>query len=180
MLGACATGPGGSTASPTSASPAAPTATAGVATQAPAPTAAPSAVSIKDLDICALISADEIASAAGFDVGDGERLELQSETAACQWNGTEPSAIQFATIAVFPFRPGAWFPPEPEEPDGEIVTGVGDEAYRKEIGLSDTAGDLSVRSGDLIIVITLFNDLVDYEELHPIQEEFAKLLISRL
>jgi hypothetical protein len=51
---------------------------------------------------------------------------------------------------------------------------------RKEIGISGTAGDLVVRSGGLIISVAVFNDSRDYEELHPQQEELAKLLLSRL
>lgn len=156
------------------------TQTPGVGTQPPATQPpSPTVGSIRDMDICALISAEEIESTTGYDVGDGERMELQTETAGCQWDGTA-RGIQFVAIAVYAFREGAWSPPDPGEPDGEIVTGVGDGAYRKEIGLSDTAGDLVVRSGGLIINVALFNDSRDYEELHPQQEELAKLLLSRL
>ena len=104
---------------------------------------------------------------------------MQSETAGCQWDGTSSRGIQFVTLAVYAFREGAWFPPDANEPDGEMVNGVGDDAYRKEIGLSGTAGDLVVRYGGLIINITVFNDQRKYKDLHPQQVELANLLISR-
>ena len=96
------------------------------------------------MDICALISAKEIEATVGFDVDAGKKLQEQSETAGCQWDARPPHAIQFVTISVFAFSEDAWFPPDADEPDGEMVKGVGDDAYRKEIGLSGTAGDLVV------------------------------------
>jgi hypothetical protein len=84
------------------------------------------------------------------------------------------------TLAVYAYREDGWFPPDADDPSGEIVTGIGDEAYRDEIGLSGTAGDLVVRSGDLVINVTLFNDRRQYQALHPQQEDLARLLISRL
>ena len=132
------------------------------------------------MDICALITAKEIETIVGFDVKAGKKLQVQSETAGCQWDAPPSHAIQFVTLSVFAFSEDAWFPPEANEPDGEIVKGVGDEAYRKEIGLSGTAGDLVVRYGGLILNITLFNDQRKYKDLHPQQVKLANLLISRL
>lgn len=177
-LAACSGTPAGSNSSPAATGV---TPTQGVASPAPATRPpSPTAASIKDMDICALISAEQIESTVGFAVGDGERMEFQSETAGCQWDAADSSGIQFVSIALYAFREGAWNPPDPGEPDGELVTGVGDEAYRKEIGLSDTAGDLVVHSGGLLINVSLFNDSRPYEELHPQQEKLATLLISRL
>jgi hypothetical protein len=182
---ACSSTPAGATSPPASTGAAQ---TSAVGTQPPPatapptqpPTAPPSVGSIKDKDICALISVKEIESTTGFNVGAGAPLKEQTETAGCQWNGTASRGIQFVTISVFAFSEDAWFPPDANDPTGEIVTGVGDEAYRKEIGLSDTAGDLVVKSGGLIINITLFNDQRKYKELHPQQVKLATLLISRL
>ena len=158
-----------------------PPATAGsTQPQSAPPSAPPSVGSIRDMDICALITVKEIETIVGYNVKAGKKLQLQSETAGCQWDGPPGHAIQFVTLSVFAFREGAWFPPDANEPNAEIVTGVGDEAYRKEIGLSGTAGDLVVRSGGLILNITLFNDQRKYKDLHPQQVKLAKLLISRL
>jgi hypothetical protein len=109
-----------------------------------------------------------------------ERPRTQTETAVCQWNGTASGGIEFVTISVSAFSEGAWFPPDANDPAGEMVKGVGDDAYRKEIGLSDSAGDLVVKSGGLIINITIFNDQRKFKELHPQQVELATLLLSRL
>jgi hypothetical protein len=132
------------------------------------------------MDICAKITVKEIESTVGYKVAAGKKLNEQTETAGCQWDGTGSRGIQFVTISVFAFSEGAWFPPDAGDPDGEIVKGVGDEAYRKEIGLSGSAGDLVVRSGGLIINITLFNDQRKYQDLHPQQVKLATLLLSRL
>ena len=184
-LAACSSAPGGATpppaptgATPTQAGGSQPPTTSAQATQ-PA-SAPPSVGSIKDKDICALISVKEIESITGFDVGAGERPKAQTETAVCQWNGSASRGIQFVTISVSAFSEDAWFPPDPGEPDGEMVKGVGDDAYRKEIGLSGSAGDLVVKSGGLIINITLFNDQRKYQDLHPQQVKLATLLLSRL
>jgi hypothetical protein len=184
-LAACSSAPAGATPPP---APTGATQAPVVGTQSPAntgaptqpPIAPPSVGSIRDMDICALISAKEIETTTGYDVGEGRPLKLQTETAGCQWDGTGSRGIQFVTIAAYAFREGAWFPPDKDDPDGEMVTGVGDEAYRKEIGLSGTAGGLVVRSGGLIINITLFNDLRKLKEMHPQQVKLANLLISRL
>jgi hypothetical protein len=158
-----------------------PAATAGSTQPQTAPPSAPPSVgSIKDMDICALITAEEIEAIVGYGVKAGKKLQVQTETAGCQWDGTSSRGIQFVTLAVYAFNEGAWFPPDANEPDAEMVTGVGDEAYRKEIGLSGTAGDLVVRSGGLILNITLFNDQRKYQALHPQQVKLATLLISRL
>lgn len=158
-----------------------PAATAGSTEPQSAPSSAPPSVgSIKGMDICALITAKEVEAIVGYGVKAGKKLQVQSETAGCQWDGTSSRGIQFVTLAVYPYREGAWFPPDASEPDGEMVTGVGDDAYRKEIGLSGTAGDLVVRSGGLILNISLFNDQRKYKDLHPQQVKLAKLLISRL
>lgn len=155
--------------------------TPGVSTQPPATQSpAPTVASIKDMDICALISAKEVKTIVGFDVAEGKKLKVQSETAGCQWDGAPGHAIQFVTLAVYAFREGAWFPPDANEPNAEMVKGVGDEAYRKEIGLSGSAGDLVVHSGGLIINVTLFNDARKYQTLHPLQVKLATMLISRL
>jgi hypothetical protein len=184
-LAACSSAPAGATAPPaatgaaqTQAAGTAPPATGAPPTQAPS---APSSVgNIKDLDICALISEKEIESITGFDVLAGKRPNVQTDTAGCQWDAKPSHAIQFVTILVYAFREGAWFPPDAGDPDGEIVKGIGDDAYRKEIGLSGTAGDLVVRSGGLIINISLFNDERKFKELHPQQNKLATLLLSRL
>lgn len=158
-----------------------PAATAGsTQPQSAPPSAPPSVGSIKDMDICALISAKEVRTIVGFDVAEGKKLKVQSETAGCQWDGAPGHAIQFVTLAVYAFREGAWFPPDANEPNAEMVTGVGDEAYRKEIGLSGSAGDLVVHSGGVIINVTLFNDARKYQALHPLQVKLATMLISRL
>lgn len=185
LLAACSSAPAGVTLSP---APTGATQTSVAATQPPAasaqatqpPSAPPTVGSIRDMDICALISAKEIKTIVGYDVGAGKKLKEQTETAGCQWDGTGSRGIQFVTLSVFAFSEGAWFPPDPNEPDGEMVAGVGDEAYRKEIGLSDSAGDLVVRKGGLIMNITLFNDQRKYQDLHPQQVKLANLLISRL
>ena len=142
------------------------TQTSSAGTQPPATTAPvtqpasapPSQASIKDMDVCALISETEVESTVAFDVNAGKKLKEQTETAGCQWDAKSSHGIQFVTISVFAFSEDAWFPPDAGEPDGEMVKGVGDDAYRKEIGLSGTAGDLVVRKGGLIINITVFND----------------------
>ena len=184
-LAACSSAPAAAT-PPPAATGAAQTSAAG--TQPSATTAAstqpqsglPTVGNIKDMDICALISTKEIASTVGFDVAEGKKLKVQTETAGCQWDGTASRGIQFVTLSVFAFSADAWYPPDANDPTGEMVTGVGDEAYRKEIGLSGSAGDLVVRSGGLIINVTLFNDQRKYQTLHPLQVKLATMLISRL
>jgi hypothetical protein len=184
-LAACSSTPAVATPPPvatgvpqTSAAGTQPSATSAASTQPQ--TAPPSVGSIQDMDICALISAKEIKTIVGFDVAEGKKLKVQSETAGCQWDAPPSRSIQFVTLAVYAFREGAWFPPDANDPDGEMVKGVGDDAYRKEIGLSGSAGDLVVRSGGLIINVTLFNDERKYQTLHPLQVKLATMLISRL
>jgi hypothetical protein len=186
-LAACSSTPAGTTPSPaptgaaqTSTGTGAPQSAADTVQPTPPSTAPPTVGSIGDLDICAMISVKEIESTTGFNVGAGHKLKEQSGTAGCQWDGTPSQAIQFVTISVFAFSEDAWFPPDAGDPTGEMVTGVGDEAYRKEIGLSGSAGDLVVKSGGLIVNITLFNDARKFKELHPQQVTLANLLISRL
>ena len=96
-LGACSSAPAGASpsAAPTgaplsSSAGSQPPAATAQATQpaTAAPTAAPSLASIKDMDICALISEKEIETTVGFDVEAGKKLQEQTERLVA--NGTRP------------------------------------------------------------------------------------------
>jgi Protein of unknown function (DUF3558) len=148
-------------------------------TPEPASSAAPSLGSVRDMDVCALLTAEEIEEVIGIQLNEGEAMELSTETAGCQWEASD-SSLTYVQVYVAAFDQETFELGRNRDSAEELSEPLGDDAYRREVTSYYPAGILQIKQDEYFIEFGLHVQDGDAETMKAQSFELAELFLSRL
>jgi Protein of unknown function (DUF3558) len=148
-------------------------------TPEPASSVAPSLGSVRDMDVCALLTAEEIEEVIGIQLNEGEAMELSTETAGCQWDASDNS-LTYVQVYVAAFDQETFELARDRDSAEELTEPLGDDAYRREVTSYYPAGILQIKQDQYFIEFGLHVQDGDAATMKAQSFELAELFLSRL
>ena len=148
-------------------------------TPEPAESVSPSLGSIRDLDVCALMTAEEVGEIMGTELNEGETMELSTETAGCQWDAADNS-LTYVQVYVAAFDQETFELARDRDSAEELTEPLGDDAYRREVTSYYPAGILQIKHDEFFIELGVHDEDGEATTMKAQGIELAELLLSRL
>jgi Protein of unknown function (DUF3558) len=148
-------------------------------TPEPPSSAAPSLGSVRDMDVCALLTTEEIEEVTGIEFIEGEAMELSTETAGCQWEASDNS-LTYVQLYVAAFDQETFDLGRNRDSAEELTEPLGDDAYRREVTSYYPAGILQIKQDEYFIEFGLHVEDGDADTMKAQSFELAELFLSRL